>query len=382
MTELKVTDEDKNVISVKSNHTHNLIIGNTSAGKSYLYQILERSIKIELNGNPIKLDNIIYLMEDKFLGGITPNIFYQSYEDLKDTIKELDIKLIVLDDFGIPEVSSSIKNLVSEYSDICIIYMFRDFTLNLKMPIKKFVLSDKDVKLVDYLTVENIEEINNCTTTADTYELIATEDKNKDKKRFSGFLLWKNSKELIERFYSIKINRIEGEDSVYKLADKLQNTETLNSSLLAIDIVYDNYAILQVIKDSLNYVVKKECKIISILTAEQHYLLSNINSIKKFNLELGNIIEHCIRFKQDIQIVYPVIEPYCKLQSQKLDLNILNSEKTQEKKYKALLQIMRWIRDDEDKNIITTQTVDCSNLLRLENSDYAENFNSDTNYFI
>jgi hypothetical protein len=321
-------------------------------------------------------------MEDKFLGGITPNIFYQSYEDLKDTIKELDIKLIVLDDFGIPEVSSSIKNLVSEYSDICIIYMFRDFTLNLKMPIKKFVLSDKDVKLVDYLTVENIEEINNCTTTADTYELIATEDKNKDKKRFSGFLLWKNSKELIERFYSIKINRIEGEDSVYKLADKLQNTETLNSSLLAIDIVYDNYAILQVIKDSLNYVVKKECKIISILTAEQHYLLSNINSIKKFNLELGNIIEHCIRFKQDIQIVYPVIEPYCKLQSQKLDLNILNSEKTQEKKYKALLQIMRWIRDDEDKNIITTQTVDCSNLLRLENSDYAENFNSDTNYFI
>jgi DNA replication protein DnaC len=131
MIDLKVTDEDRNIVSIKSNHTHNLVIGNTSIGKSYLYQILERSIKIELNGQLIKLDSIIYLMEDRFLGAITPNIFYQSYESLKEVIRELDIKLIVLDDFGIPEISDSIRNLINDYQDICIIYMFRDFTFKL-----------------------------------------------------------------------------------------------------------------------------------------------------------------------------------------------------------------------------------------------------------
>jgi hypothetical protein len=128
----------------------------------------------------------------------------------------------------------------------------------------------------------------------------------------------------------------------------------------------------------MKYIPQHKSKIISILTAEQHYLLSNLDKIKEFNNQLGLKIEQSIFNRQDITSVAKSIEVYCTSTSQKASLLKLQSKTTQEKKYKALLQILARIKTDTGENLISNNIINTANLIPIENNGvYDSQLNSD-----
>jgi hypothetical protein len=335
---IEITDNKKNLTVIESDHDANIIIGDTSIGKSFVCSLVGTAVKIVFNGIELSRSQIFCVSDAEIYGEIT----LRDYSDprrFRNRINELNVKLIILDDFGDSNDIPLIEEILNEDSSRSFIGIFRDYQIiNTRFPVKKFKTHSNIIKLEDFISSAEIIQINNSSPTLNEYNLIVTEDKNKNNKAYSGYKLWKESLNTVIQFYDKSILGVRGTNSIYRLLDSLKNNETLTSqALIAVDLTVDNYNTLTSIKNILRYLAERQSKIISILTAEQHYILSNINSIMNFDNNLGEQVLYLIKSKQDVTSVVNLIEPYCITTSQKASLDKLKSKLTQEKKYKSLL---------------------------------------------
>lgn len=148
------------------------------------------------------------------------------------------------------------------------------------------------------------------------------------------------------------------------------------------NLAWDNSNALDYIREILNL----NYKIISILTAEQIYLLSNLESIKYYNKLLGNKIEDSIINKIDISNCVNILEDLIQNDNKILNIHLevlKNPNKTQESKYKSLLRILREIKISEFDFLINEDNLNCAYLIPINNieSKSIEEFKGDTYWF-
>jgi hypothetical protein len=203
-------------IILRSQNRLNTVIGDTSLGKSYIHELIVNSVKINLNGESIRTNQVSYIVPE-YSTGLLNQGDLSNPEALVEKINNLGIRLIIFDDYGTDEFIKLIDTIVQSNQGIVIVVIYRSCQINLRFPIKKAKISKDLIEFEDYITKDEIIEANSLSPNLVSYNLIVTEDKNKNNKMFSDYGLWKESLSTVIQFYDKEINGVRGADSIYNL---------------------------------------------------------------------------------------------------------------------------------------------------------------------
>lgn len=184
--DLKIITKNE-IYTCKMQHRVNIIHGDSSLGKSFFINKLSDANSIQINNKSVtESEVLIYSETTTFIPSIS--LVQLITGDYKELLK--DIKIMILDDRYVEEKYiyqwSTMENLI-------MIILSRKNDLR-GIPIVKLLdYENNNYSLEDYVTITEIISHNFNLGEQYSFDILGTEDNHSNKKRYSGYKLWKSN---------------------------------------------------------------------------------------------------------------------------------------------------------------------------------------------